>query len=382
MKLLYLHTAHISSQMANLQQVVHMCNAFSNNGIEVVLSLFGCKDAQAIDNKKLVDQYGPVRFTINTRKIIISGLMDPYLLSSRIKRAIATEKPDLVFCRTHLYLKPCVDYGIPVVFESHTAGIHHRLRWLGRYWKKYVVKATLSQKPILMVAISEALKKHWVSLGVPSHKIISAHDGFDDSMFDSNISREKARATLNIKKTGFIVTYTGSLYKNRGIDNVLQLAAIFSSARFLVVGGPTKNKKEYEQLATNRGLKNIEFTGRVSHKDVPMYLYASDVLLGLWSSKVRTINYCSPLKIFEYMASGRVIIAQAFPTILEVLRHNHNALLAQPDNVADLRMKLKYCISNPAISKLGAKARQDAYENYSWDKRAKTIMQHFRVLFN
>jgi glycosyltransferase involved in cell wall biosynthesis len=73
------------------------------------------------------------------------------------------------------------------------------------------------------------------------------------------------------------------------------------------------------------------------------------VLLALWSKKVPTINYCSPLKIFEYMASGRIMVAHGFPTIKEVIKHNKNGLLARPDDFNDLveKRELHYTTQTP-----------------------------------
>ena len=78
----------------------------------------------------------------------------------------------------------------------------------------------------------------------------------------------------------------------------------------------------------------------------PEYLY-SGYSVSLWSYEVPTINYCSPLKIFEYMAAGRTILAQGFPTILEVLHNNENAIIAKPDSFQDLYDKLKYALDFP-----------------------------------
>ena len=382
MKLLYFHSARITSQMANLNQVVQMCNAFAANGAEVHLSLSGNNLPSEMVEQKLEEVYGDISFRISVRKMIISQMADNYLFPGSIRRAIKQIKPDLIFCRNHLYLKPCIKSGIPTIFESHDANLHLRLKWLDKHHKSYIQKTARSYNRFLMITISEALKHFWMDVGVPQEKIIALHDGFDTAMFDKKMAKEEARAILKLSAEKTIATYTGSLYPNREIDNILSLAQHFPQILFMVVGGPDQQKTHYEKLAASRGLSNVLFTGRVAHKKIPLYLFASDVLLALWSSKVRTINYCSPLKVFEYMASGQPIIAQGFPTIKEVLENQVNAIIAEPDSFEDLKKSMQAFMQIRHNNSLGKKAREEAFQKYSWENRARVILSHAQKEFN
>ena len=80
-------------------------------------------------------------------------------------------------------------------------------------------------------------------------------------------------------------------------------------------------------------------------------MFASDILLALWSKKVLTINYCSPLKLFEYMASGRTIIAHDFITIKEVINEKNGYLIDRNDKNA-LTKEIKSLLnkSEPELS--------------------------------
>jgi len=374
MKLLYFHSASISSQMANLNQVVQMCNAFAANGAEVHLSLSGDNLLSEEVKQKLKEIYGEINFSISLRRTIISQMADNYLFTGSIRRAIKQIKPNLIFCRNHLYLKPCINSGIPTMFESHDANLHLRLTWLDKYWKKYIRKTANASHHFSLITISVALKHFWIDVGVPEEKIIALHDGFSPQLFEPPVSKKEARQALKLDPDKTIVTYTGNLYPNREVDVILNLAADFPGLLFLVVGGPDKNKEHLQQMAEQKMLSNIIFTGRVPHKNIPLYLFASDILLGLWSSKVRTINYCSPLKVFEYMASGRTIVAHGFPTIKEVLRHNENALLASPHNPVDLKEKLAIAVKLYTENHLGYAAKAEALSFYTWKCRAMQIL--------
>src|SRR5690606_28470778 len=81
-------------------------------------------------------------------------------------------------------------------------------------------------------------------------------------------------------------------------------------------------------------------------------------------------RYTSPLKLFEYMAAGRPIVASDLHALREVLRHDENALLVAPDSPAALAEALRRLIDGRELSRrLAQRARQDAAE-YGWDTRA------------
>ena len=172
-----------------------------------------------------------------------------------------------------------------------------------------------------------------------------------------------------------VVTYTGGLYMHRGIENIIYLAKAFPNLHFCVVGGPEKNRQHFQKLSQEKSISNIKFMGFVEHNLIPDYLYASDILLALWSSKVPTINYCSPLKIFEYMAAGRTIVAHDFPTIREVLENEKDAILCEPDNFNSLRLGLIKALDEKNSANFGKLSRNKAFKLYSWDNRVSKLLE-------
>ena len=172
-----------------------------------------------------------------------------------------------------------------------------------------------------------------------------------------------------------LVTYTGSFYEDRGIERIIELAKNFTELNFLVVGGPKENADSYRKSCVSDNIANIRFIGPVEHNKVASYLSKSDILLALWSSKVPTIDYCSPLKVFEYMASNKLIVADGFITIKEVLSHNENAVLVEPDDYNSLEIAFKKIMENKDhYLNLGKNNIDLIHSYYSWENRSNKIL--------
>ncbi len=272
-------------------------------------------------------------------------------------------------------MRSCAEANVKYTYESHNNIMHQGSTLLSNYWAKTLIKETRKRRFCKLIAISDNLKNYWISQGVQESKIIALHDGFSDTMFRPEIMQIDARKFLGLPLNKKIVVYSGSIFADREVDNIVMLAQKIPSAYFVVVGGPQKNVKYFQYIVSSKRLQNISFVGRKPHYLIPHYLFASDVLLGLWSRKVPTINYCSPLKIFEYMASGRVIVAHAFPTIREVLT-DKNAYLADPDDFEHLLVQVKRALLLSYPNEIAENARHDAMLTYTWNKRAKLIMEN------
>lgn len=387
-KLLYIHNRSFASNQTGymnvtLLQVFSMCNAFARQGLEVKLYLEGDENsAEQLDAFKSTAFKDKMEFEVGFwSRVLKNGLLNRFFLRPKIKTIILHEQPDLVFTRAHSFLKPIMQTETPVIYESHNAKQHKRFHLLHKYFQRQVVNASYKNNFLCVLSISEALKKYWKATGANKSKLFFWHDGFDETLFKVQNGKEKAREKLELPHNKAIVTYTGGLYPKRGIDKIILLAKEYPEILFLIVGGPEKYKQYYEDMAKSMNVSNILFLGYKKHNDIPDYLYASDVLLALWSKHVPTINYCSPLKLFEYMAAGRVILAHGYPTIKEVLTDQRDAIICEPDNFNDLKHKLPLALEKSKTNDLGLNAREKAFNQYTWDKRAESVLSFINNKF-
>lgn len=376
MKLLYLHNGQVDSTEAHIVQVLHMCHAFTELGVRVSLALpeDGLEAERVLDSieKKIGKE---VKFSVKLyHKTIIGGrlrMIGGYL---GVRDLLNDERADYCFVRNTVLVNATLKHGIPTIYESHSATIHNNCI-LDFLWRRNLIKNASRRNLKKFVAISQSLADKWIDRGIPAEKLLTLHDGVDTDNFRALQDEKELRAKLDLPLKKKIVTYAGSLYGDRGIEDILILAKYFPDVLFLVIGGPQERAAYYAKESSRWRIANIRFLGYVLHCNVRHYLMASDVLLMLWSRKVKTIDWCSPLKMFEYMAAGKIIVGHGFPTIQEVLTNNKNALLADPGSFDELKGKLARALQLGYPNLIAARARKLAFEKYDWKKRATAIVQ-------
>lgn len=223
-----------------------------------------------------------------------------------------------------------------------------------------------------LVTISTWLKKYADRF---NRNVLFLPDGFDSEIFkprDRNVSRKK----LGIPREYKILMYSGASFRHGVGDLVLSMKNFGKNEniRLYLVGGLLKEIRKFKRISRELNLGNvIVFVGSVSHERVPDYLNASDLLILPYSRNKFTEYFSSPLKLFEYMAVKKPIIATRVGCFKDILKHEENTLLVEPDNPEALSRGIRRILNN---KKLAAKIAKNAYkdsEKYTYKKRAGKI---------
>ena len=247
-----------------------------------------------------------------------------------------------------------------IVFEAHRFSP-----------KRNLFYTRFRNKKIKTVVISEALKQEFLKLGFRQENILVAHDGVDLDEFDIPISKNEARDRVGLPQDAKIVMYTGHLFTWKGSDTLAMAAKLLPEVKFVFVGGTNHDLTVFRKKFGSES--NIMILGHKPHKEMPVFLKAADVLVLPNSAKEEISHFTSPIKLFEYMASGRPIVATNLPSIREVL-NDKNSILAKPDDINSLAQGIRRVLDNNIPDKeLAKKAREDV-ENYTWAKRASSIL--------
>lgn len=195
----------------------------------------------------------------------------------------------------------------------------------------------------------------------------------DGTRLDSGASRP---VPTSASTRASLVAYAGHLYPWKGVDVLVQALAQLPRARGLIIGGHSRDNDlaRVRALAQQLGVaERIDFTGQVAPADVRARLAAADVLVLPNVPSEISARYTSPLKLFEYLALAKPIVASDLPALREILTPEVTALLVEPGSATALAAGLSRVLDAPHLaSTLGANAGRLATE-YSWDKRAERL---------
>jgi glycosyltransferase involved in cell wall biosynthesis len=220
------------------------------------------------------------------------------------------------------------------------------------------------------IVVSEALRQLLVSEGVPEGQMTVMHNAVDPAVFDPAVSGRDVRQRYGL--TGSVVAgFVGWLRPWHGLEDLID--AIHASGllerglRLLLVGfGPSFPK--VQGRVHKLGLADkIILTGPVAHQDVPAHIAALDIAL-----QPRATAYACPMKLVEYMAMGRCILAPDQPNIRELLSDGLSARLFPPRDYPSLVKLVSELVEAPAErASLGRNAQRTVVErNLTWRANA------------
>jgi glycosyltransferase involved in cell wall biosynthesis len=243
-------------------------------------------------------------------------------------------------------------------------------RWFLGLKKKRLLVITQALQKRLEKQLREAINPEIIRI---------APNGVDLERYRDLPAAPGARALLDLPQK-FTAVYTGHFYAGRGMDLLLELALHLPDVSFLWVGGKPEDVTEWQARVDAAGLKNVTLTGFVPKMQLPLYQAAGDVLLMPYETAIagssggNSAEICSPMKMFDYLATGRVIITSELAVLHEVLNFG-NAVFCPPNNVDSWANTIRQIQSDPEQARmLAEQALLDAVQ-YSWQNRAKKALE-------
>ena len=279
---------------------------------------------------------------------------------------------ELVFTRTFSLPHYSLPLGMPTLVETHGQP--------GNSAEKNALYQRLDDKNFVgIVTISDTLRDMYIEHGLPAEKILTAPDGADLSMFENPKTKQEARRFLGYPEEGQYALYVGHLYEDRGIQDILESAKRYPEIEFVFVGGHPGDVTKWRDRLTASPLKNVQFVGFVQNQSITNYLWMADVLLMPYSRRCPTADWMSPLKMFEYMAAGRPIIASNLEAIKNVLTHGEDAWLVEADDPVSLGDGLGHVLTSQELANQLAAESFARVQQYSWEARVEQIMDFARA---
>ena len=383
MKLLYLSPSVMPSRRANSIHVMRMCEAFGVLGHEVNLVFASSITRDAMLPEQIAEYYGSdlrnVRLWPFSPYLNIGVNIQLAVFGLFVLRRLQREADVDVIVSRNLYASVLIGARTTarLVYEFHHPEIG---------WRRVLQQRLVENGAIKAVAISEALAHHlWPEdRQLPSCPVV-LHDaapvGIEVTERELKPqARKRALPDTDLERFRSVAGYFGHLYEGRGIELILHVAADDPNIAFLIFGGNDGDIKRFE---SRNNLRNVFIMGHVAPARAVKLMTLMDVLLMphqrrvlIGRDDIDIAKWTSPMKMFEYMASGVPIIASKLPVLQEVLCHQHNALLAEPDAPAEWSNSLRSLVSDDELGRhLAHNARRTYLDEHNWVERARRLLQ-------
>ena len=353
----YIAEIFLPNKSAYSTHVMKMCNELSLKFTSTKLLLFNSD--KNLTFSKLRKNYilrGKKSFFIknffqNQKKV---NFIKRIIFALKVANYLKDKDKDFVITRSLI-----TSFFLSLYKIHHKVEIHNEIKGLTKFLLVNLNFINSSYVERVVFISSKLSEKFSVK-----RKII-LHDAVDINNF------KKPKLKKNIKNIG----YLGSFYEGRGIDLIIELAKQNLDLRFYLIG-KDKNFKFDKKISSN-----VKILNHVPYSKVPSLLFNLDILLMPYQKNVQvnsknlnTALYCSPLKMFDYLASGKVIISSNLPGIREILKDKINSLIVESNNVHQWNNAIRNILKNKKLSK---KICLNAYKtaiNNTWEKRVNKMI--------
>ena len=388
MKMIYVGNIRLPTEKAHGYQIMKMCEAFASCGADV--ELWHPARLQANKGLRGTDafaQYG-VRRSFTLRKIrnidvvalnhfisdaffmpffFLHALMWGWYAAGRARKAAA----DVYYARDDEVAYWLMRRGMPTVYEEHG---------IPRGWKYWMLRSIARSSHLrLVVAVTGFLKDDLVRIGFPAEKIIVLPDAVDMRDFPANADKLSLRGELGLPADKKIAMYMGNFTTKgmaKGVETVMRAVSLLdASCMVVLVGGQPDELAAYGKHIERSGLRErVVLVPFKPHREAMRYLAASDALLMPFPTHNRHYRlHMSPLKMFEYMASGTPIVASDLPAVREILNED-NSFLCETDMPASIAGGVAAVFRDPALAAARAARARSLASLYSWESRARVII--------
>lgn len=306
----------------------------------------------------------------------------------RLVQAIRRHRPDIIYERYNIFLPAGIwakrRFSLPLLLEVNAPLYRERKRYdglkldaLARWTEKYTWRGADRVLPV-----TDKLAEYVIAAGVPAQRITVIPNGVDLDDFAASKPMDEAKAALKPTlqlETQTVLGFVGFVREWHGLERVVELLAEGGAQlRHLLIVGDGPARSTIEARARELGVSaQVSITGVVARDRVMKYIEAFDIAL-----QPSVVEYASPLKLFEYMALGRAIVAPDTPNIREILKDGRDAILFDHNDPTAFKLAIARLLADPALcGHIGAAARKTVIERgLTWQSNARRVTDIARQL--
>lgn len=378
-KLIYISNTRLPSEKANSYQSIQMCRSFSKTFDEVELWTGRARQTKELKKIKNIYEFYNIKNTFvikfffqydsfilgNLNEFLWANLRDFIFSLNICFRLIKYRKEPSVVLFTRVWSMLYI-----FLFFKKIGLVNNKIYFESHKFSKFILKPLSELDGLIVINnyLFNSYQKHDLK------NIYVAHDGVNIEDYNS-LTEYKFKP----KKNQYNLVYTGSLFQWKGVYALVDsLNYLANNINLICIGGSAQYLKAFQKYVKDSGQENrVTIIPHIPKKDLLEFIETADILLLPNSAKDKMSLYTSPIKMFEYMASKRPIVASDLSSIKEVLTHKKNAFLFEADNEKDLARKIKLVL-NQDCSHLVNNAYEEV-NKYTWDDRAKNIKKFIEL---
>ena len=294
----------------------------------------------------------------------------------RLLRQALGQEPDVLYERYNLFYHAGAwlkrETGLPFILEVNAPLVEERSRHGDLFWMSFARQSENSiwRTADKILCVSEPLAERVRAVGVENEKVVVVPNGVDAPFLELQ-DRDETRRQLGLEgKT--VLGFSGFIRAWHGVDRIIEFLARQQrdDLHALIVGdGPARPELEAQARALGVA-EQVTFAGVVAREEMPAMIAAFDIAL-----QPASVSYASPLKLFEYMAQAKAVIAPDQPNIREILADNDTAILFAPESNEAFDNALTALLNDQALqSRLGVAAREELIKrDLTWSGAAAQV---------
>lgn len=382
MRITYITHTRFPTEKAHGNQVAQVCHALAQLGHEVTLV---APTVGSIMTQNPWEYYGlprsfemvyPGSFDALNSKFVpgkLSFAVSMWSYRRALRKYLKENPADLLYVRSPSLLEPLLKTRTPVLLELHA---------IPRLFRRGF--ARMCNRCFRVVCLTSLMRSALLAMGVDPVRIAVEADGVDLERFELLRTPDAAKAQWNLPAVP-VIGYIGSLATQniieKGVGELIgalaHLKAQGERVFGFVVGGPVSWRQIYEEKARSLGLtaEDVRFLDRVPPLEVPSVIAAFDVCV--YPAPASTHSYflrdTSPLKLFEYLASGKPVVCADLPPLRDVVSED-SVRFCTPGNPESLANAIHWVLEHPEDAREMAHTGKEIAEEHSWVERMKRVI--------
>jgi glycosyltransferase involved in cell wall biosynthesis len=371
MKIAFISTSVVPSKSANSIQIMKVVQAFKQSGQDVQLWL---PEFNKSDWTVIAENYG-----LDTEFDVIwlpfSPFFKQYDFSAKAIAAAIGWGADVIYTWALQAAVLARSLGKTTVMEFHDFPMGRNGPFLFNIYKRFNrKKLTLCTTRALAEGLENNFQMHF-----SDNELQIAPNGTETERYANLPPTERARKELGLKD-GFTVEYSGHFYPGRGMEMLTEIARSLPEINFLWVGGNQEDITPWQKSLAEQSINNVSITGFIPNRWLPLYHAAADVLVMPYGKQIsgssgggiaRVIN---PMKMFDYLAAGKPIIASEIPVFHEILTEA-TAIFCEPENAPEWVNAITLLKNDPEKREQMSLHAKESAEKYTWKNRARLTLR-------